>query len=69
MSANKQRYWMVLTLVRSNGAYVGVALNQSIYEGMNDISNVNVHLKTRSGNVNINKYMSFVKLTRFLFFH
>ena len=26
------------------------------YEGMNHISNVNVHLKTRSGNVNIRFY-------------
>ena len=24
-SVNKQRYWMDLTLARSNGAYVGVA--------------------------------------------
>ena len=44
-SVNKQRYWMDLTLARSNGAYVG--------EGMNHIWNVKVHLKTRSQNVNI----------------
>ena len=52
-SVNKQRHWMDLTLVRSNGAYVGVVLNRFIHEGMNHISNVKVHLKTRSGNVNI----------------
>ena len=28
-------------------------LNRFVHEGMNDISNVKVHLKTRSGNVNI----------------
>ena len=44
---NKQRYWMALTLVRPNSACVGVAY------AMNNISNVKVHLKTRSGNVNI----------------
>ena len=27
-------------------------LNRSVYEAMNNISNVKVHLKTRSGNVN-----------------
>ena len=31
----------------------GRGLNQSVHEGMNDISNVKVHLRTRSGNVNI----------------
>ena len=31
----------------------GCGLNQFVHEGMNDISNVKVHLKTRSGNVNI----------------
>ena len=28
-------------------------LNRSVHEGMNGISNVEVHLKTHSGNVNI----------------
>ena len=28
-------------------------LNRSVHEAMNNISNVKVHLKTRSGNVNI----------------
>ena len=46
---------MNLTLARSNGAYVGVALNRFVHEGMNDISNVKVHIKTRSGNININE--------------
>ena len=31
----------------------GCGLNRFIHEGMNHISNVKVHLKTRSGNVNI----------------
>ena len=31
----------------------GCGLNRFVHEGMNRISNVNVHLKTRSGNVNI----------------
>ena len=44
---------MYLTLARSNGAYVGVVLNRFVHEGMNHISNVKVHLKTRSRNVNI----------------
>ena len=31
----------------------GCDLNRLVHEGMNHISNVKVHLKTRSGNVNI----------------
>ena len=31
----------------------GCGLNRFVHEGMNDISNVKVHLKTCSGNVNI----------------
>ena len=31
----------------------GCGLNPFVHEGMNHISNVKVHLKTRSGNVNI----------------
>ena len=31
----------------------GQGLNYSAHEGMNDISNAKVHLKTCSGNVNI----------------
>ena len=31
----------------------GCGLNQFVHEGMNHISTVEVHLKTRSGNVNI----------------
>ena len=31
----------------------GCGLNPFVHEGMNHISNVEVHLKTRSGNVNI----------------
>ena len=33
----------------------GCGLNRFVHEGMNHISNVEVHLKTRSGNVNIYK--------------
>ena len=31
----------------------GCGFNRFVHEGMNHISNVKVHLKTRSGNVNI----------------
>ena len=31
----------------------GCGLNRFVHEGMNHVSNVEVHLKTRSGNVNI----------------
>ena len=31
----------------------GHGFNRSIHEGMNNVSNVKVHLNTRSGNVNI----------------
>ena len=34
----------------------GCGLKRFVHEGMNHISNVKVHLKTRSGNVNIPKY-------------
>ena len=34
----------------------GCGLNRFVHEGMNHISNVKVHLKTRSGNVNISIY-------------
>ena len=33
----------------------GCGLNRFVHEGMNHISNVKVHLKIRSGNVNIYK--------------
>ena len=33
----------------------GCGLNRFVHEGMNHISNVKVHLKTSSGNVNITK--------------
>ena len=40
----------------------GCCLNRFVHEGMNHISNVKVHLKTRSGNVNIQTYtMDFLK--------
>ena len=31
----------------------GRCLNRSVHEGMNDVSNEKVHLKTRSRNINI----------------
>ena len=31
----------------------GCGLNRSVHKGMNDVSNIKVHLKTRSGNINI----------------
>ena len=34
----------------------GGGLNRFVHEGMNHISNVEFHLKTRSGNVNIGKF-------------
>ena len=34
----------------------GCGLNRFVHEGLNHISNVKVHLKTRSGNVNIVQY-------------
>ena len=33
----------------------GYGLNRFVHEGMNTISNVKAHLKTRNGNVNIDK--------------
>ena len=36
-------------------ARMGCGLNRFVHEGMNHISNVKVHLKTRSGNVNIDR--------------
>ena len=35
----------------------GCGLNRSVHEGMNDVSNVKVHLKTHSGNVNIHTWV------------
>ena len=40
------------------GIICGCGLNQFVHEGMNHISNVKVHLKTRSGNVNITYYQN-----------
>ena len=36
-----------------NWLLYGCGLNRFVHEGMNHISNVKVHLKTRSGNVNL----------------
>ena len=56
-SVNKQRFWMALTSPRSSGGggVYGCGLNRFVHEGMNTISHVKDHLKTRSGNVNIRK--------------
>ena len=37
----------------------GYGLNRLVHESMNHISDIKVHLKTRSGNVNINQYLHF----------
>ena len=37
-------------------------LNRSVHEGMNDVSNVKVHLKASSGNENIRKLISQLKV-------
>ena len=42
----------------------GCGLDRFVHEGMNHISNIKVHLKTRSGNVNIFLYTAL--LTSFL---
>ena len=36
----------------------GCGLNRFVHEGMNHISNVEIHFKTRSGNVNIREIYS-----------
>ena len=41
----------------------GSGFNRLVHEGMNHISNVVVHLKTRSGNVNIIIYFEYKKNT------
>ena len=40
----------------------GCGLNRFVHEGMNHISNVKVHLKTRRGNVNICLYQVMMTL-------
>ena len=42
----------------------GCGLNQFVHEGMNHISNIKVHLKTPSGNVNIQKWTGPVDKSR-----
>ena len=42
----------------------GCGLNRFVHEGMNHISNVKVHLKTFSGNVNIAKWLIVYNITR-----
>ena len=39
----------------TNWRVCGLGLNRSVHEGMNNVSNEKVHLKIRSGNVNIYK--------------
>ena len=41
----------------------GCGLNRFVHEGMNNISNAKLHLKTRSGNVNMKYEYVFVMLT------
>ena len=42
----------------------GCGLNRFVHEGMNHISNVEVHLKARSGNINISKYLYYAEKTQ-----
>ena len=42
----------------------GCSLNWFVHEGMNHISNVKVHLKTRIGNVNIYIYIRILVVRR-----
>ena len=51
-SVSKQHYWMALMPFPPKWRICGRGLNQPVHEWMMDISNVNVLLKTRSGNVN-----------------
>ena len=37
-------------------------LNRSVHEGMNDISNVQAHVKTSCGNVNIEEIRAYAEL-------
>ena len=45
-----------LNVVLLKWCICGCGLNRFVHEGMNDISNVKVYLKTSSGNVNIDKW-------------
>ena len=62
MSANVSKQATLLDGIDDNPlkwCVCGCGLNQFVHEGisgMNSISNVKVHLKTRSGNVNIEVY-------------
>ena len=44
----------------------GCGVNRFVHEGMNHISNVKVHLKTRSGNVNIQNIHGHVSPVEFV---
>ena len=46
----------------------GCGLNRFVHEGMNHIANVKVHLKTRSGNVNIKKIRAFLSCQSHCYF-
>ena len=59
--ANVSKQTMLLNSVDVGPPKCGHSLNGSIYEGMNDISNVNVNLKTRSGDVKIKVWMPYVQ--------
>ena len=67
--SKQQRYWMVLALVQFKWRVCGCGLNWIRHEGMYDISNVTVHLKTCSGNVNFYSYYPFVYSFHFGYFH
>ena len=47
----------------------GCGLNRYVHEGMNHISNVEVHLKTRTGNVNIDYRILSTEHKKNIFIH
>ena len=54
--ASKQMLLVDIDVGPPEWCICGLDLNQSVHEGMKGISNVKVHLKTRSGNVNMRKW-------------
>ena len=53
MSVNKQTLLDDVDVGPPKSPVCGCVLNQSFHEGLKNISNVKVHLRTRNGNVNI----------------
>ena len=57
MAIRVQRHANVSKQATLKRRVYGCGLNRFVHEGMNDISNVNVHLQTSSENVNIKRYL------------